>query len=39
MLIAGYCRPVESHVEKLWQDIARAKSTKPTGKLATAKSI
>src|SRR5690606_29757778 len=39
MIVAGYCRPIESHVEKLWEDIAMAKRTKPTGKLGNAKSI
>jgi len=36
MLIAGYCRPVESHVEKLWEDIAKAKASKPKTRLSVS---
>ncbi|MDO8826227.1 sodium:solute symporter [Methylophaga sp.] len=39
MLIAGFCRPVESHVEKLWQDIALAKATRPKSKQTQIKSV
>lgn len=39
MLVAGYCRPVESHVNKLWDDIAKAKASNPKAKLKTSTAV